>query len=650
MLLKHHTMKNIVLLFTFNLFLISCISAQPKKGNKNPVDKYAENAYLEFMKPDGDKQKALDYLDKGLSKDSTYPKLWEYKAAILFEMKEYKKSYDCYTKLLSLEPDEMKHYYFYGICQKNLMMFDEAKVSLEKYVKANIRRSKRYEDDANYYIKNMEALKTLYRNSVTFEPQNLGSNINTDEGEYWPGLTLDGHYFYFTRMSMTKNGPDENFYRSAITDSVFGPAEKLPMPINTPGNEGTISITADGKNIFFSSTDRMDKNGQKTGAGSLDIYFSGFINNQWFFPANLGAPINSPSWESQPSISPDGLTLYFSSSRPGGYGGADIWKSEFKNGRFQLPENLGPEINTAGEEQAPFIHYDNQTLFFSSSGHLGAGGLDVFISKKGADGKFTKAVNVGVPINSEKDELGMIVDRLGQFGYLSSERPGGKGGLDIYRFELPASLKPEPVSYVQGNVFDAQSLEKLQASIELTDLSNGEVIQTIESQKNGDFFIVLKSNRNYMLSIDKTNYLFYSANFALKEHSSLEPYIIEVPLMKPDINKEVVLNNVFFDVDKYELKPESKLELDKLVHLMKKFPFMKIEIGGHTDNTGDAAKNKTLSLNRAKAVKDYLVKAGIDGTRMSAVGYGDAIPISDNSTPEGRAQNRRTVFKVLSVN
>ena len=193
-------------------------------------------------------------------------------------------------------------------------------------------------------------------------------------------------------------------------------------------------------------------------------------------------------------------------------------------------------------------------------------------------------------------------------------------------------------------ILTAITLEKIESEIELTDLATGQVIIKTNSQKgSGAFFMVLKSNRNYMLTIDQTNYLFYSANFSLKEHSGLEPYKLEVPLKKPATDIEVVLNNVFFDVDKFELKSESKLELDKLVFLLKN------EIGGHTDNTGDKARNKALSQSRAKAVKDYLVSKGVDATRLSAIGYGDTKPLADNKTEEGRAKNRRTVFKVLSV-
>ncbi len=651
LLYKLNSMVQRIYLLALVFSLAACVSAQPKKKlhEVSPADKYAEEAYLELMKPDADKEKALELCNKGIKKDSTFPKIWQYKAAIEFDMGDYKASLASYNKLISMEPDNMSNYYFLGKCQRMLMQFDEAKASLNKYLNAPIRKSKNYEDDAKKILKNIDATKSLYNNVVDFKPQNLGPNINTSNGEYWPGLTLDGKYFYFTRMMVKGNRPFEDFYRSQIVDSNFGPSLKLPEPVNSENNEGTISITADGKNIFFSAKDRVNQQGIPIGIGGFDIYFSAYNLGQWSKPNNLGQPVNSPSWDAQPSISPDGLNLYFSSDRPGGFGGADIWVSTFKDGRFQPPVNLGPDINTSGEEQSPFIHYDNQTLYFSSGGLPGVGGLDIFVAKKDKDGKFKSPENLGYPINTEKDELGLIVDRFGKFGFLSSERSGGYGGLDIYKFELPSNLKPEAVSYVQGTVFDAVTLDKLVAKVELTDLSDGKVIANLESH-GGIFFIVLKSNRNYMLTVDQTNYLFYSANFALKEHSNLEPYKIDVPLRKPEAGgADVTLNNVFFDVDKFELKPESKFELDKLVFLLKKFPFMKIEIGGHTDNTGDKAKNKILSQNRAKSVKDYLVQAGIDGTRLNAVGYGDSKPIAENKTEAGRAKNRRTVFKVLSI-
>ncbi len=643
-------MKKLTFLF-FILTISACAVAQPKtKPEKSPADKYAEEAYLELMKPDKDIEKALEICNKGVKKDSTSAKIWEYKGGVEYEMKQFNAAIKSYKKVISLEPENYTAYYSLGLAQRMILDFDGCKASLTKYVNAPIKRSKVYEADAKKTLANLDTYKKLLGNKIDFKPINLGPSVNTVDGEYWPGLTLDGKYFYFTRMNIAKSGrPSEDLYRSNVEDTVLSFATRLPEPINTPDEEGTFSLSADGKSIFFSANNRLDNRGIPIGQGRFDLYFSAYRDGQWSPGINLGSVINSPAWESQPSISPDGLTLYFSSTRPGGFGGADIWYSTFKDGRFQPPKNLGPEINTAGEEQSPFIHYDNQTLYFSSTGLPGMGGIDLFVAKKGINDSFSAVQNIGYPLNTEKDELCLVVDRMGKFGYLSSERTGGYGGLDIWKFELPKNLKPDPVSYVQGTVYDAKSLEKMVANIELTDLSTGKIISTIQSQKNGEFFIVLKSNRNYMFTIDQTNYLFYSDNFALKEHPALEPYKLEIALKKPEANIDITLKNVFFDVDKFELKSESKYELDKLVLLLNKFPFMKIEIGGHTDNTGDAKKNTTLSLNRAKAVRDYLVKGGIDFTRLTFVGYGDSKPIADNNTAEGKAKNRRTVFKVMSV-
>lgn len=642
-------MKKLVFL-SLSLMLFACASAQKKgKTASCPSDKYAEEAQVAFYGDNPDEQKAVDLINKGLRKDSSCPKLWQTKAAIEYDLKQYQKSLNSYQKLLTLVPDDIYLYYFVANCERKLMQFDEAKSSYQTYLNAPIRRKAENEAEAKAFIKNLDAIKKLYNTQVEFKPQNMGTNINSSDNEYWPGLTMDGKYFYFTRM-LTQRGLNEDFFRCEAKDSTWGPAFHLPGPLNTPYHEGTISISADGQSIFFSSLDRIDQRGIPSGQGSQDIYFCRYNNGNWTNPINLGPTVNSAQFDGQPSISPDGMTLYFSSTRPGGYGGFDLWMTKFKDGRFQPPVNLGPEINTSGNEQSPFIHYDNNTLYFSSDGQIGIGGMDIFVTHLRDDGKFATPVNVGVPINTEKDELGLIVDRFGKFGYLSSERAGGYGGLDIYKFELPAAMKPQPVSYVNGLVYDADTKDKLVAKMELTDLKTGIVVANIESMKDGSFFLVLKANTDYMMTIDQTDYLFYSANFSLTEQPDLKPYYLDVPLHKPKINTEVVLNNVFFDVDKYELKPESLLELDKLVHLLKKFPFMKIEIGGHTDNTGDKAKNKTLSLNRAKAVKEYLVSKGIDPTRLTAMGYGDTLPVADNNTVEGRAQNRRTVFKVLSVN
>ena len=236
------------LLLSFTL--CACAVAQKKSEKENPVDKYADEAYLESIKPGGSKQKAIEICMKGLKKDSTYAKLWEYKGQIEYDIKDFKMALKSFQKVQLLEPDNKSIYFSIGRCQRMLMQFDEAKTSLIIYLNAKIRRSANYEQEAKLTLKNLDILKSLYANPVEFKPQNLGPNVNTAGGEYWPGLTLDGKYFYFTRMLSKNERYFEDFYRSEVNDSIFGPCMRLPEPVNTADNEGTISITADGKNIF----------------------------------------------------------------------------------------------------------------------------------------------------------------------------------------------------------------------------------------------------------------------------------------------------------------------------------------------------------------------------------------------------------------
>ncbi|MDP2175225.1 MAG: OmpA family protein [Bacteroidota bacterium] len=649
---KYQNIHPMKYFYTLSLlfFVSACAVAQKDKPKDSPAAKLSEEAYAQYKEENYDKAK--EFIDKALKKDTNYIIGWEYKAEIEMKRGNTKEAIQACLKLTDLEPENYYQYFRLGIAYKNDMQYGEAKKMFEKYLKSPKKLDPRRISMVQIEIANMDVCDQLVKNPVPFKPINMGSSINSKDNEYFPGLTIDGQNFYYTRLVMSGKYPQEDFFWSkAINDSTFQPSIAMPFPVNTFENEGTISVTADGKFIFFTACNRVDNNGIPIGLGSCDIYFSQYNVGKWSTPVNMNAPINSSSWESQPSISSDGLTIYFASNRPGGFGGSDIYKSEFKNGRFQKPENLGPEINTAGEEQSPFIHFDNQTLYFSSDGIPGMGNKDIFMSKLGEDGKFSKAQNIGYPINTGGEELGLIVDRLGQYGFMSSNRPGGYGGLDIYKFAIHEKMKPEPINYVKGIVFDAKTNAKIGAKVELYDLETGKLITSVTSNKiSGEFLVTLQANKNYMLNVDQVDYLFYADNFSLKESKTMEPFLIEVPLKKPDKDIEIKLSNVFFDTDKFDIKAESMLELDKLVNLLKKFPFMKIEIGGHTDNSGDKTKNKTLSQNRAKSVKDYLISKGVEPTRLSAIGYGDSKPIASNDDPKGRAINRRTVFKVISVN
>ncbi|MFN8308715.1 MAG: OmpA family protein [Chitinophagales bacterium] len=502
------------------------------------------------------------------------------------------------------------------------------------------------EDEAEQMLRNAEFAKKAMSNPVTFKPENLGDAINTPEDDYMPTLTADEHWLYFTRMERFGRAVDENIFISENRNGEWRLAEPLSEAINTlQFNEGAHSISQSGKYLFFTSCDRPDK------VGGCDIYFSKRTGNDWDRGKNLGTPVNSPAWETQPYLAGDGRTLYFVSNRRGGYGGSDIYVTQIgPDGKWTEPKNLGPEINTKYDEQRPFMHPDGYTLYFASKGHEGMGGIDMFMSRKQADGTWGKPVNLGYPINTFQDELGLYVTSDGKHAYFASEQPDTKGGLDIYRFVLPENVRPYASCYLKGVITDKDSKAPMGAKIEIIELSSGMLYSTSSSDpKTGEYLITLPAGKNYACQISKDNYLFYSANFSLKEVKEGEAYHLDIALQKMKVGEAVVLQNVFFNSNSFELKDESKSELNTLIEMLRKNVSLRIEIGGHTDNSGVEKDNLQLSEQRAKSVYDFLVAKGIAAERLSYKGYAAAEPIADNKTPDGRAKNRRTEFRVTAI-
>lgn len=517
-------------------------------------------------------------------------------------------------------------------------------------------RAGKLEPETRKKIEECNYAAGLVANEVPFSPENLGDSVNTEMNEYWPSLTIDGQKLVFTRLvpvakriSPMTPAFQEDFYQSDWDTAYWTKADALAA-VNTADNEGAQSISADGRLIFFTACNRPDS------YGGCDLYFSRFVDGHWTQPQNAGSPVNSGSWESQPSISANGEYLYFVSTRAGGKGGRDIWRCRldgFKpNGRpmWGEPENLGDSINTAGNEVSPFIHADGKTLYFSSDTWPGLGDKDLFVSKMERDSDWTRPLNLGYPINTVNEEKGLIVDASGEYAYYSTNREAAHG-LDIYRFKLYPEIQPNPVSYVKGIVFDRAEGRPLAAHVELIDLESNQTITATESSRDkGEFLICLPLGEAYAFNVAMPGYLFYSANFALKEVRKLEnPLQLEIGLDKILPGSITVLRNIFFKTDSYALESQSKAELDKLLAFMQQNADVSIEIGGHTDLVGTAEYNQKLSENRAKAVFEYLVNAGIEQSRLSYKGYGFDKPVADNETEEGRSQNRRTEFKVLKL-
>lgn len=499
-------------------------------------------------------------------------------------------------------------------------------------------------------LANCEFAIRAMQNPVPFTPVNLGPNVNSDLNEYFPCITADNQTLLFTRLlkdNRSLTGRQEDFFVSKNNNG-WQPAVELGSPINTVYNEGAPTLSADGNILIFTACESLEGYGiGREGYGRCDLFVSKRSGNEWQVPYNLGLPVNSRAWESQPSISSDGRTIYFVSSRNNDY---DIWVSVVNNkGIWSEPEKLGLNINTEGYEGSVFIHPDNQTLYFSSDGHVGMGGLDIFMSRKDTSGQWGPPVNLGYPINSHKDDNSILISAGGELAMFASDRKDGFGGLDLYSFELYKEARPQVVTYIKGTVYDKNSGTKLDAQFELTNLKTGVVaIESFSNKTTGEFLVCLPANHDYALTVSKDGYLFYSENFNLTgENPSTDPVLMDVPLIPLQAGAKVVMKNVFFETDRFDLLEPSKVELNKLADLLAKNPKLKVELGGHTDNVGKDDYNLTLSENRAKAVMTYLVENGIAPERLTYKGYGKTQPVDTNETEAGRANNRRTEFKVV---
>ena len=316
--------------------------------------------------------------------------------------------------------------------------------------------------------------------------------------------------------------------------------------------------------------------------------------------------------------------------------------------KFSQPKNLGDTINTPRNESTPFIHSDNKTLYFSSDGHQGLGGEDIFVSQRDENGQWSKPRNIGYPINTKDEEASLIVSPSGKTAIFCSDREGGFGDLDLYQFELYSEARPLAVTYMKGVVTDQKTNAKLSAQVKIIDVATGdEIASTSSDPVTGSFIISLPVNRNYALNVSKSKYLFYSDKIELQNSTPDKPFLVNIALKPIEVGESIVLKNIFFETGSAELKSESVAELTKLMQFMRRNAEVRIEISGHTDNVGSDSMNQKLSEERANAVADYLFNNGIDKQRVRSVGYGKTRPIDTNDTEQGRANNRRTMFEII---
>jgi outer membrane protein OmpA-like peptidoglycan-associated protein len=461
----------------------------------------------------------------------------------------------------------------------------------------------------------------------------------------------------------------EDFFVSTTLEGYWGTGDPMPKNINTAYNEGAPTFAPDGRTLIFVGciSERGTYGDGRRGYGSCDLFITQKAGNTWYDPINLPGGVNTQNWETQPSLSADGKTLYFVRGPIRGTGAmnirnGDIYVSKMNDdGSWSEAKKLPDNINTPQSEQSCFIHPDGKTLYFSSNGHIGMGGYDLYMTTLQPDGSWSDPVNLGYPINTHNNENSLVVYADGSLAVFASDREGGLGELDLYEFEMPVSIRPTKTIYMTGTVFDSKTNVKLGAQFRLVDLETGkEMVYSYSDSKTGGFLVTLPINKEYGLFVEKEGYLPYSVNFnLLVPENSNEPYHQDVPLVMDVVGGTVTLKNVFFDLDSYNLRTVSYVELDKLVKYLNDNPTMKIELQGHTDTQGDDKHNLELSHNRAKAVYEYLISKGISKDRMTYKGYGETQPVitdeeiaamkTDQEKKAAHQENRRTVYKITAI-
>ncbi len=646
-------MKRIILifniLFCFTITVFSQNYTTRKTATGKAIKAYSDGIKLKIQ---DDTEGALKEFTNALKADASFIDAQIQQAAMFYKLGKLPEAETAFEKVLGIDPNfEVEVLFSLANIEMRQDKFKDATEHYDAYLKSE------KADSRNKFIavkatRDARFADIAINNPVPFEPKSLGDKVNTPQySEYLPTLTADGETMIFTRLV----GRQEDFFSSKKVNgewTLATPVEEL----NTDNNEGAQTISPDGKLLLFAAKDRPD------GFGSFDIYFSKKQNDKWT-PAKGFPAINTEWWESQPSISADGRTIYFASNRPGGMGGLDIWYVRFESGKWQPAKNMGAPINTTWDDQTPFIHPDGSTLYFTSEGHAGMGGKDLFLSRLDSLGNWGEPHNLGYPINTKDNEGTVTVSLDGKTAYFGRGN-GDEKKYDLFEFALHEKVRPQPVTYVRGTVRDATTKEPLSiARLDFVDLGGQKTVNVSATDENGAFLVCLPFGKNYALNVSKTAYAFSSENFNLTEKATFDkPFMLDIFLQQvattaekptstegsPKIaDKPIILKNVFFETGKADLMLESMTELNKLKLLLQENPTMRIEIRGHTDNVGADADNQVLSEKRAKAVRDFLASNGIAADRLSFKGLGEMQPIDSNDTEGGRSANRRTEFVIL---
>jgi outer membrane protein OmpA-like peptidoglycan-associated protein len=556
----------------------------------------------------------------------------------------------------------MYPYYYMGLISMQNKEFKEAEGYFKKFLTIEF-------DDPRWYPKDYEEkylqvegwipqclyYDSLYSNPVPFEPT-VVKGVSSRSNEYLGIISPDNEVALYIRRHFVKRKNDltakeiEEFTRSKRTaDGHFDEGKAMPLPFNITENIGSASLTVDNKRMFLTIC-----NDNADGYKNCDVFYSDWHYHGWDEPINVGSGVNGKnSFEGQPTITPDGKTLYFVSIREdeiGAIDNMDIYVSHLKeDGSWGSATNLGTTINTKGNEKSPFIHEDSHTLYFSSDGHEGIGNFDIYYTKQNETREWVKPKNIGFPINTEGADVGFFVAVDGKTAFISSEdREDGVGGWDLFSFPLYKEARPEKVLFLKGKLKDENNKRITEAVIEFKNMDTKEVTQVDIDSLTGAYVAVINFSSDMIMTVKKKDAAFTSRYLSIKDSTLNDIKKVDIEVKQVEVGEAYELHDIRYGSDRFNLSRESNNMMGEFAIYLKANPRMKVAIHGHTDNVGSPVDNMKLSQDRAKAVEDILVKEGISTSRLSHKGFGETKPTKSNSSAEGRAANRRTEFVIVS--
>ncbi|HNW91110.1 MAG TPA: OmpA family protein [Bacteroidales bacterium] len=651
--------KNILLfLILLNLVMFSfaqdenpCIELANKKAKKVYNEAFENFRNRRFVDASAQFKEVLEY-------EPQCGQCYFFLGMINFKKADYNltAAQNYFEKSVEICPDfDVYVYYYLGQIYYGAEKWELAEQALKKFLKDPEKIENDAElNDASAMYKWAAFYNKAYNNPVPFNPRYI-RGVSSASDEYIPSISPDGEYMFYVRViELPPNKNDlvpkpvfkEKFYYSEKKNGQYDNGKEMPYPFNVNDHEGGATLTIDNNELYYSV--RKYKGSYFNG----DIYFSKKDESGTWGEIEPVENINNPdTWESMPSISSDGKTLYFVSDRPGGIGGLDLYRSvKGEDGVWGKPENLGPQINTKNNEKTPFLHTDSQTLYFSSDSPdlMGLGGFDIYYSRIQADGSWKKPANLGYPINSAADDAGFFVSLDGKTAFFSSTKLVGVGGWDVYEFDLYADARPEEMKLVKGDVKDETTEQPLTARIEIKNVETKKITKIPVDSLTGKYVIAINTRDNFVMTVKKDDYAYESklipANINERSEAVQE---LDFEIKPIEVGQSYKLNDIYFASNSFELNHESEAILDGFIEFLTENPKIKTAIHGHTDNIGKDEDNMLLSDNRSKSVYNYLTEHGIAASRLSYKGFGETKPVADNDTEAGRAKNRRTEFVIL---